>query len=65
MLAWRRTFACDRQSELEHMLFRYKKLVDDDLKVRNEDDRKGKSITACNTLNRLILLGIPQGELVV
>ena len=46
------------------MLFRYKKLIDNELRARNENFLKVQSVIACNILNRLKLLGSPQSELV-
>ena len=46
------------------MFFRYKKLIGDELRARNESSRKVESIIACNILNRLKVLGSPQSTLV-
>ena len=53
-----------RQSEVENMFFRYKKLIGDELRARNENSRRVESVIACNILNRLKLLGSPQSELI-
>ena len=63
-LAWRRTSGYYRQSEVENMFFRYKNLIGDELRARNENSRRVESVIACNILNRLKLLGSPQSELI-
>ena len=63
-LAWRRTSGYYRQSEVENMFFRYKNLIGDELRARNENSRRVESLIACNILNRLKLLGSPQSELI-
>jgi len=63
-LAWRRTSGYYRQSEVENMFFRYKKLIGDELRARNEDSRRVESVIACNILNQFRLLGSPQSELI-
>ena len=63
-LAWRRTSGYYRQSEVENMFFRYKKLIGDELRARNEDSRRVESVIACNILNQFRLLGSPQNSLV-
>jgi len=63
-LAWRRISGYYRQSEVENMFFRYKKLVGDELRARGENSRRVESVIACNILNQFRLLGSPQSELV-
>ena len=63
-LAWRRTSGYYRQSEVENMFFRYKKLIGDELRTRNENFRRVESVIACNILNQFRLLGSPQSTLV-
>ena len=63
-LAWRRTSGYYRQSEVENMFFRYKKLIGDELRARGENSRRVESIIACNILNSFRLLGSPQSTLV-
>ena len=65
VLAWRRTSGYYRQSEVENMFFRYKKLIGDELRARNEDSRRVESVITCNILNQFRLLGNPQSELIV
>ena len=64
VLAWRRTSGYYRQSEVENMFFRYKKLIGDELRARSENSRRVESVIACNILNRFKLLGSPQSELI-
>ena len=64
LLTWKRTSGYYRQSEVENMFFRYKKLIGDELRARNENSRRVESVIACNILNRLKLLGSPQSELI-
>ena len=61
---WKRTSGYYRQSEVENIFFRYKKLIGDELRARNEDSRGVQSVIACNILNRLKLLGNTQSELI-
>ena len=61
---WKRTPGYYRQSEVENMFFRYKNLIGDELRARNENSRKVESVIACNILNRFKLLGSPQSELI-
>ena len=63
-LAWRRTSGYYRQSEVENMFFRYKRLIGDELKARGENSLMVESVIACNVLNRFKLLGSPQSELI-
>jgi hypothetical protein len=51
ILGWRRTSGYYRQSEVENMFFRYKKLIGDELRARGENSRKVESVIACNILN--------------
>jgi hypothetical protein len=46
------------------MFSRYKNLIGDELKARNENSRRVESVIACNILNQFKLLGSPQSELV-
>ena len=64
VLAWRRTSGYYRQSEVENMFFRDKKLIGDELRARNEDSRRVESAIACNILNQFRLLASPQSTLV-
>ena len=64
VLPWKRTSGYYRQSEVENMFFRYKNLIGDELRARNENSRRVESVIACNILNRLKLLGSPQSTLV-
>ena len=64
VLAWRRTSGYYRQSEVENMFFRYKKLIGDELRARGENSRRVESVIACNILNQFRLLGSPQSKLV-
>ena len=64
VLPWKRTSGYYRQSEVENMFFRYKKLVGDELRSRSEISRQVESILACNILNQFRLLGRPECELV-
>ena len=64
LLTWKRTSGYYRQSEVENMFFRYKNLIGDELRARNENSRRVESVIACNILNRLKLLGSPQSELI-
>ena len=64
VLAWRRTSGYYRQSEVENMFFRYKKLIGDELRAINEDSRRVESVIACNIQNQFRLLGSPQSTLV-
>ena len=63
VLPWKRTSAYYRQSEVENMFFRYKNLIGDELRARNENSRIVESVIACNILNKFILLGSPQSKL--
>jgi hypothetical protein len=49
---------CRRTVKL-NMFFRFKKLVIDELKARNENFRRGQSVIACNILNRFRVVGSP------
>ena len=64
VLPWKRTSGYYRQSEVENVFFRYKKLIGDELRARNENSRRVESIIACNILNRLKVLGSLQSTLV-
>ena len=61
---YKRTSGYYRQSEVGNMFFRYKNLIGDELRARNENSRRVVSVIACNILNRLKLLGSPQSELI-
>ena len=64
MLTWKRTSGYYRQSEVENMFFRYKNLIGDELKARNETSRRVNTIITCNILNRFKLLDNPQSDLI-
>ena len=64
VLTRKRTSGYYRQSEVENMFFRYKNLIGDELRARNEDSRRVESVIACNILNQFRLLGSPQSELI-
>jgi hypothetical protein len=64
VLPWKRTSGYYRQSEVENMFFRYKNLIGDELRARNENSRRVESVIACNILNQFRLLGSPQSELI-
>ena len=64
VLAWRRTSGYSRQSEVENMFFRYKKLIGDELKARGKNSRRVESIIAYNILNQFRVLGSSQRTLV-
>ena len=64
VLAWRITSGYYRQSEVENMFFRYKKLIGDELRARNENSRGVESVIAYIILNEFRLLGSSQNELV-
>ena len=64
VLTWKRTSGYYRQSEVENMFFRYKNLIGDELRARNENSRRVESVIACNILNKFRLLGSPQSTLV-
>ena len=63
-LAWRRTSGYYRQSAVENMFFRYKKLIGDELRARGENSRRVESVIACNILNQFRLLGSPHSEMI-
>ena len=64
VLTWKRISGYYRQSEVENMFFRYKKLIGDELRARGENSRRVESVIACNILNQFRLLGSPQSTLV-
>ena len=64
VLAWRITSGYYRQSEVENMFFRYKNLIGDELRARNENSRGVESVIAYIILNEFRLLGSSQNELV-
>ena len=51
VLAWRRTSGYYRQSEVENMFFRYKKVIGDELRARNENSRRVELVIDCDILN--------------
>ena len=60
VLAWIRTSGYYRQSEVENIFFRFKKLIGDEHRARCENSRKAESIITSYILNQFRLLGGPQ-----
>ena len=61
---WRRASDYYRQSTVENTFYRYKQIIGDELKARDEDSRQVESILACNILNLLRVTGRAESELV-
>ena len=61
---WRRASDYYRQSTIENTFYRYKQIIGDKLKARDEDSRQVESILACNILNLFRVTGRPESELV-
>ena len=61
---WRRASDYYRQSTVENTFYRYKQIIGDELKARDEDSRQVESILACNILNLFRVTGRPESELV-
>ena len=64
VLTWKRTSGYYRQREVENMFFRYKNLIRDELRAKNETSRRVESVIACNILNQFRLLGSPHSEMI-
>jgi hypothetical protein len=61
---WRRDSDYYRQSTVENTFYRYKQIIGDKLKARDEDSRQVESILACNILNLFRVMGRLESELV-
>ena len=56
---WRLEAGQHHQSRAENTFYRYKKRFGGRLSARNEEAQRNEVLTACNILNRMTELGMP------
>jgi IS5 family transposase len=59
---WKKESGYHRQARVENTFFRYKSIVGDRLRSRHPRSQKAESIIACNILNRMTGLGMPESR---
>jgi hypothetical protein len=50
----------DQQARVENTFFRYKTIVGDRLRARHPKSQEVEALIACNVLNRMTDLGMPE-----
>jgi IS5 family transposase len=57
---WKNESGYQRQARVENTFFRYKSIIGDRLRARNPESQVSEAIIACNILNRMAGLGMPE-----
>jgi len=57
---WKKESGYHRQARVENTFFRYKTIVGPGLRARNAESQRTEAIIACNILNRMTGLGMPE-----
>ncbi len=57
---WRKESGYHQQARVENPFFRYKTIVGPRLRVRNPESQRAEAVIACNILNRMTGLGMPE-----
>ncbi|RLR18058.1 IS5/IS1182 family transposase, partial [Sodalis-like symbiont of Bactericera trigonica] len=56
---WKKKVGCHRRSVAETALFRCKRLMGDDLSLRDDDAQVGEAMAMVKAVNKMTLLGMP------
>jgi len=57
---WKRETGYHHQAQVENTFYRYKAIIGDKLRARHSDSQVTEALMACNILNRLAGLGMPE-----
>ncbi len=57
---WKKESGYHQQARVENTFFRYKTIVGPILRARHPESQRTESIVACNILNRMTGLGMPE-----
>jgi IS5 family transposase len=57
---WKKESRYHQQARVENTFFRYKSIVGDRLRARHPQSQKAEVVMACNILNRMTSLGMPE-----
>jgi IS5 family transposase len=57
---WRKESGYHQQARVENTFFRYKTIVGPRLRARNPEPQRAEAVIACNILNRMTGLGVPE-----
>jgi hypothetical protein len=57
---WKKESGYHRQARVENTFFRYKSIIGDKLRARHPKSQEAEAIVACNVLNRMTRLGMPE-----
>ncbi|MCP4007662.1 MAG: transposase [bacterium] len=57
---WKKESGYPHQARVENTLFRYKSILRDRLRARHPESQKAEAVIACNLLNRLASLRMPE-----
>ncbi len=62
---WKKTAGYHRQARAENTFSRYKRIIGRSLRARTEDGQNGEVMVACEVLNRMSSVGLPDSVAVV
>ena len=57
---WKKESGYHQQARVENTFFRYKSIVGARLRARHSESQQAEAIIACNILNRMTALGMPE-----
>ena len=57
---WKKESGYHRQARVENTFFRYKTIIGDRLRARHPKSQGAEAVIACNILNRMAGLGMPE-----
>ena len=57
---WKKQTGYHQQARVENTFFRYKSIIGDRLRARHPESQGAEAIVACNILNRMTGLGMPE-----
>jgi IS5 family transposase len=57
---WKKESGYHHQARVENTFFRYKSIISDRLRARHPESQEAEAIIACNILNRMTGLGMPE-----
>jgi hypothetical protein len=59
---WKKESGYHHQARVENTFFRYKSILGDRLRARHPKSQKAEAIIACNVLNRMTAIGMPESS---
>jgi IS5 family transposase len=57
---WKKESGYHQQARVENTFFRYKSIIGERLRARHPESQTAEAIIACNVLNRMAVLGMPE-----